>query len=116
MAWELASRGIDQGIFQDEHSVAAFHASNHTEPRVVKAAYADMELSMGTTLADANVERLSPEGRNEQENRHCGAIHQEIIKKICLTMQGSWLIKHQYTWSTTDSPCMDNVLGRIARY
>ena len=40
-------------------------------------------------------------------------VHADIVKKIFLSMQGSWLKQHFYTYSRTESPSMEDADGKV---
>ncbi len=125
--WELARWVLDTGVrardhaVEELHCVASFTASSHVHPDRLRASYAEMSAAMERALADRTLEGnlITREGGEECYQRwsaHADEVKGAFFKKIFLAMQGAWLTQHHYAWTCTETPCADDVRGRVARF
>lgn len=106
---ELAQYVLDVGvqnaagetICMQRHFVAMFCAHEHANPSRVAFMYEQMESTVQDALGNsmwtnADIEKMS--------------------KKLILAMQGSWLTKHSYSWSCTNTNHRDDVPGQVTKF
>jgi len=78
--------------------VASVIAREHIQPEEVANIYSLMSETVRTTLEKTGV--------------RCGQDITQFTKTMILSMQGSWLTRHSYSWKCFDSKCRDDVPAR----
>jgi len=91
-----------------DNCVASFTTHEHMQPEDVASMYDNME----ATFLNSVPEDIFDGAANKTAKDAKAA----FFKKLCLSMQGSWLTVHQYSWQCVESTTRDDVIGPIKSF
>jgi len=107
-------RNGEGDIITTYNCIASFTASEHIQPEAAASMYDNMEDTFLDALANSSLQRIYQlEIFDCDDATRITPEKTKFFKKLCLAMQGSWLVPHQYSWQCVESTTRDDVIGPI---